>query len=124
MSLNKKPLLLPGSLLKALGRLFLLTVMAGLGESCSHVASLLWAIESGVRIQDSMTATQKKACWVIPNGVKEVPYARVRDIEFTGKKKCWAAVETGNYPINSRSSCSSMPRAIKITLSKDQNSRL
>ena len=35
--------------------------MAGPGESCSHVASLLWAAESGVRIRDSMTVTQKKS---------------------------------------------------------------
>ena len=27
--------------------------MAGLGESCTHVASLLFAIESGVHIRDS-----------------------------------------------------------------------
>lgn len=47
--------------------------MAGLGESCSHIASLLWAVESGVRIRDSMTVTPKKAYWVIPNGIKEVP---------------------------------------------------
>ena len=38
--------------------------MAGLGESCTHVASLLWAIESGVRIRDSMIVTEKKAYWV------------------------------------------------------------
>ena len=35
--------------------------MAGLGECCSHLASLLWAVEAGVRIRDSMTVTQKKA---------------------------------------------------------------
>ena len=34
--------------------------MAGLGESCSHVASLLWAIEAGVKLRDSMTVTQKR----------------------------------------------------------------
>ena len=34
--------------------------MAGLGESCSHVASLLWALEAGVRLRYSMTVTQKK----------------------------------------------------------------
>ena len=33
--------------------------VAGLGETCSHVASLLFAIESGVRIRDSMTVMQK-----------------------------------------------------------------
>ena len=58
--------------------------MAGLGESCTHVASLLWAIESGVRIRDSMTVTEKKAYWVIPSAVKEVPYAPVRLINFEG----------------------------------------
>ena len=35
--------------------------MAGLGESCSHVPFLLWAVESGVCIRDSMIVTEKKA---------------------------------------------------------------
>ena len=61
--------------------------MAGLGESCTHVASLLFAIESGLRIRNSMTVTQKKAYWVVPTGVKEVPYARVQEIRFCGKKR-------------------------------------
>lgn len=60
--------------------------MAGLGESCSHVASLLWAIEAGVRARDSMTVTQKRAYWVIPSAVKDVPYAPVRKINFLGRK--------------------------------------
>ena len=34
--------------------------MAGLGETCSHVASMLWAIESGVRLRDSMTVTHEE----------------------------------------------------------------
>ena len=38
--------------------------VAGLGETCSHVASLLFAIESGACIRASMTITQKKAYWV------------------------------------------------------------
>ena len=48
--------------------------MACLGESCSHVGSLLWALEAGVRARDSMTVTQKKTYWVLPTSVKEVPY--------------------------------------------------
>ena len=60
--------------------------MARLGESCPHVASLLWAVESGVRIRDSMTVTQKKAYWVMPTGVKEVQYAPVKSIDLLGKK--------------------------------------
>lgn len=34
--------------------------MAGLGETYSHTAAMLWAIESGVCLRDSMTVTQKK----------------------------------------------------------------
>ena len=61
--------------------------MAGMGESCSHVASLLWAIESGVRIRDSLTPTNKKAYWVIPQAVKQVPFSPVKNINFKGKKR-------------------------------------
>lgn len=61
--------------------------MAGLGETCSHVATVLWAIESGIRLRDSMTVTQKKAYWVIPNAVKAVPYAPIKHINFIGKKR-------------------------------------
>ena len=62
MSLNKKPLT-PWIIAESTGKVISAhcDCMAGLGESCSHVASLLWAIESGVRIRDSMTVTQKKS---------------------------------------------------------------
>ena len=56
--------------------------MAGLGESCSHVASLLWAIEAGVKKRNSLTVTDTKAYWVLPSGVSKVPYARIKDICF------------------------------------------
>ena len=57
--------------------------MAGLGESCSHVASLLWAIEAGCKRRDSLTVTEKRAYWVLPSAVKSVPYSRVKDIQFS-----------------------------------------
>ena len=83
--------------------------MAGLGESCSHVASLLWAVESGVRIRDSMTVTEKKAYWVIPSSVKEVPYAPVRLINFEGRKGSLAKLTS---PQSSPSSSSQPPSAL------------
>lgn len=58
--------------------------MAGLGESCSYVASLLWAIGTGVDQRDLLT--QKAAYWVMPAGVKSALYAPVKDIKFIGKK--------------------------------------
>ena len=71
--------------------------VAGLGETCSHVASLLFAIESGVRIRDSMTVTQKKAYWVMPTGIKEVHYAPVKYIDFVGKKGSAAILESLDF---------------------------
>ena len=60
--------------------------MAGLGECCSHVASLLWAVECGVRYRESLTVTQQPAYWAIPSGVKDIHYAPVRKIDFQGKQ--------------------------------------
>ena len=60
--------------------------MACLGETCSHVATLL-SVESGVRYRDSLTVTQKKVYWVVPNVVKSVTYAPVKNITFIGKKQ-------------------------------------
>ena len=42
---------------------------------------LFFAIESGVCIGDSRT---KKAYWAMPNSVKEVQYASVREISCIG----------------------------------------
>ena len=83
--------------------------MAGLGETCSHVASMLWAIESGIRLRDSMTVTQKKAYWVIPNSVKEVPYAPIMDINFFGKSHSINRVTPTSTPSSSRSSSHTPP---------------
>ena len=57
--------------------------MAGLGESCSHVASLLWAVEAGAKKRHSLTVTDKKAYWVLPSAVKKVPYSKISDIVFS-----------------------------------------
>ena len=47
--------------------------MAGLGETCSHVASLLWTTATGVERRDSLTVTQKSAYWVMPPAIKQCP---------------------------------------------------
>ena len=65
--------------------------MAGLGESCSHVACVLWALKCGARMHQSMTVIQKKTYWVIPGGIKYVPYAPAQQIRFIGKNKLAAS---------------------------------
>ena len=59
--------------------------MAGLGETCSYVASLLWTIAAGVDRRESLTVTQKSAYWVMPPAIKTVPYAPICSIDFVGK---------------------------------------
>ena len=72
--MSEKPLT-PWVVVERAGKILaaLCDCVAGLGETCSHVASLLFAIESGVRIRDH-SVTQKKAYWVLPTGVKEVQF--------------------------------------------------
>ncbi|XP_068714108.1 uncharacterized protein [Montipora foliosa] len=60
---------------------------AGLGESCSHVASAMMYIECWARINGKMACTEVKCSWLLPTYVNEVTYERVRDIDFTSAKK-------------------------------------
>ena len=60
---------------------------AGLGETCSHVASALFYIEAITRIQGKLACTQVKCTWVLLMYVNEVPYARAKDINFSFAQK-------------------------------------
>ena len=55
---------------------------AGLAETYSHVASILFYIEAGARIHEKLACTQVKWSWLLPKGMNDVPYSRVRDINF------------------------------------------
>ena len=65
---------------------------AGLAESCSHIASVLFHIEAWIRINGKLACTQVKCTWLLPTFANEVPYARVRNIEglkdTEGKPRC------------------------------------
>ena len=54
--------------------------MAGLGEACSHVASLMFYIDAAVRIRDSKTVTQEKLYWILPSALDKVDYVPVSDM--------------------------------------------
>ena len=61
--------------------------MAGLCEACSHVGALLFAIEAGVRMRESVTCTQEKSRWIMPSYVKEIPYIPVCEMDLSSAKK-------------------------------------
>ena len=48
--------------------------MAGLNQACLHVRALLFAIEAGVRMRESVTCRQEKRRWITPSYMKEIPY--------------------------------------------------
>ena len=60
------------------------TCMASLGEVCSHVAAILFYLESASRV--TTTCTQTDCAWKQPRLVETIPYARIMDIPFTKPK--------------------------------------
>ena len=78
---------------------------AGLGETCSHVATLLWLIAVGVEKRESLSVTQKKAYWVMPPPIRSVPFSPINSIEFIGKKTKSAAA-TNKRQIGDKSTSS------------------
>jgi len=57
--------------------------MAGLGEVCSHVGAVLFAVEAGVRMLKAKTCTSVPCQWLMPLAVSNVPYAELQEIDFT-----------------------------------------
>eukprot|EP00794_Sanderia_malayensis_P014628 gene14628-16147_t len=69
------------------------TCMAGLGECCSHIASVLFYIEVWTRLNGKLACTQVKCTWILPSFVKQIDYAEVKDIIFKSSKKLKAEME-------------------------------
>ena len=64
--------------------------MAGLGETCTHIAAVLFYLEALYRIEEVQTCTQQQCEWIIPASLKSVDYLPIKDIDFTsarGKKR-------------------------------------
>lgn len=57
--------------------------LAGLGEVCSHVGAILFAVEAGVKMVKSKSCTSELCKWLIPASVTNVPYAQLQNINFT-----------------------------------------
>ena len=66
---------------------------AGLAESCSHAASVLFYIEAWTRIRGKFSCTEVKCTWLLPSFVKEVPYAKMRFINLTSARKLKANLD-------------------------------
>ena len=60
--------------------------MAGLGEVCSHVGALLFAIEATVKIRNSAIVMEEKAYWLLPANMAKIDYRPIKKIDFKGTK--------------------------------------
>ena len=56
--------------------------MAGLSETCTHVAAVLFYLEASARIQGSLSCTQAEWKCIIPSYL-EVEYRTIEEIDFT-----------------------------------------
>ena len=93
---------------------------AGWGQTCSHIASLLWTVAAGVERRSSLTVTQKSAYWVMPPPIKHVEYKPIGEISFTGlgrkRKYCEGRGEgTSTGSADGQGGCNAIPRK-KVTL--------
>ena len=61
--------------------------MAGLGECCSHIASLLFYVECWTRIHGKLACTEVKCAWLLSSNVKDIRYSKAEDINFTSATK-------------------------------------
>ena len=61
--------------------------MAGQGETCSHIASVLFYIETFNRIRGKLACTDKQCAWILPTYSKDIPFAEVQDIDFRSATK-------------------------------------
>lgn len=60
--------------------------MAGLGETCTHIAAILFYLEAVSRAQGVITPTQNQCSWVVPSYLKSAEYLPVKNIDFTSAK--------------------------------------
>ena len=60
--------------------------MAGLGEVCTHIAAVLFYLETSARVNGASLCTQQKCQWVIPAFQKEIPRLPISSIDFTSAK--------------------------------------
>ena len=53
--------------------------MAGLGEVCTHVAAVLFYLETLSRIERRRACTEGQCTWVMPSSLKSAWYLPIKD---------------------------------------------
>ena len=90
--------------------------MAGLGECCSHIASVLFFLETFNRIREKLSCTEMKCAWILPSYAKDASFAEVKDINFKSAKKLKQELDRTLENLNP--SCASEP--LQFTVKTDK----
>ena len=62
--------------------------MAGLGETYTHIAAVLFYLEVSSRLHGtSKTCTQEACKWIMPSYLKKVEYLPIKDINFISARR-------------------------------------
>ena len=57
------------------------------GHTLTHIAAVLFFVETTAKVNGSSTCTQQKCSCVIPAYKKDIPYAPISEIDFTPAKR-------------------------------------
>eukprot|EP00795_Rhopilema_esculentum_P004027 gene4027-20197_t len=90
------------------------TCMAGHGETCSHVASILFYDEAAVRVRETATVTQEAAFWKLPSAKRPVLYAPGKEKDFTTASQIKRQLDADIESNVAAGSSSSVPIPIEV----------
>ena len=87
MSIREKPLI-PWAIIKKDGCVEAAhcTCMAGLGEACTHIGAMLWAISAAVTINREKSVTESKCYW-LPCSANRNFMDSIKNADFTSSKQ-------------------------------------
>ena len=89
--------------------------MAGLGEACTHVAAVLFFLETSTRLHGTSTCTQQGCKWVIPSFQKDIPYVPLKELDISSakskKKKIDEIIATSSLSCDTGSKTSSKKKS-------------
>ena len=89
--------------------------MAGLGETCTHVAAVLFYLEAVYRVKGAKATTDSQCGWIVPTYLKSAEYLPVKDIDFTSarglKRKLDEVIDDADVPTTEEAKVSTISKS-------------
>ena len=79
--------------------------IAGQGETCSHIASVLFYIETFNRVRGRLACTDKQCVWILPTYNIDIPFAQAEDIDFRSATKLKQKLDETVEKLDDNASC-------------------